>query len=157
MKLLLSASTIAIALTLSAAASAKTVVLKPINQNIETQACLVAATQGISAAKELVRANNINFIEFTSTLSCNGMSLSQFARELGTQRKQTSETSTRIALVAKNSNAESQLCLDAVTMGEQKARAKHAIDTPVLCNGQNLPVFLRSFKNQDVEVRNTAE
>ena len=162
MKSLLTASTIAIALTLSAAsATAKNVVLKPINEDLATQACLVAATDSMSAAKDLVIANGISFNEFRQTVSCNGMSLRVFANEYGYQNQQDSEEvsviATRVALVAKNTNVESQLCLDAVKMGEDEARSLHSIDAPVMCNGLDLPDFLLSFANQEVEIRNTAD
>ena len=162
MKLLLTASTIAIALTMSAGtATAKTVVLKPINQNLETQACYVAATESMKAAKELVLASGVSFSEFRKTVTCNDMSLRDFANAYSQETEENSqdnnEKTTRIALVAKNANVESQLCLDAVTMGEQAARALHAINEPVACNGRDLSVFLRSFKNQQVEVRSIAD
>ncbi len=51
-------STFAIALTLSVAATqsfAKDIVLKPLNDNIETQACLTAAKEGFGPALRLIR------------------------------------------------------------------------------------------------------
>ena len=164
MKLLSSASSIALAITLSltsVVATANNVVLKPINENIETQACYTAATQGLNAAKELVSKENINFGIFKNSVTCNGLSLVDFAQQYGEQsgeqNAKSEATETRIVLVAKNTNVESQLCLDAITMGERAAREKHAIDLPVTCNNLDLADFVRSYKKQEVLVRTTAD
>ena len=67
-------STFAIALTLSVAATqsfAKDVVLKPINDNIETQACLTAAEDGFGPAYfgESDRSFRFYPITFSSSFS----------------------------------------------------------------------------------------
>ena len=75
-------STFAIALTLSVAATqsfAKDVVLKPINDNIETQACLTAAEDGFGPALRLIRSKGFNAEEFSASVRCNGESLRTFA------------------------------------------------------------------------------
>ncbi|MGK0502949.1 MAG: hypothetical protein ACJARF_001715, partial [Alteromonadaceae bacterium] len=60
-------STFAIALISSVAslnAFAQDVRLNPVNQNIETQACYTAATEGYRAAKRLIRDNGLNVESF---------------------------------------------------------------------------------------------
>ena len=151
---------VATAMTLTFATAttmAKTVVLKPLDQNLETQACYTAATQGIDAAKTLVKEHNIRFSLFKNTVTCNGLRLVDFAHEFGEQEEKSGNIVTRIALVAVNTNVESQLCLDAVTMGEKKARNKHDIYAPVICNNLNLPDFVRSFKKREIVEHKIAE
>ena len=62
-------STFAIALTLSVAATqsfAKDIALKPINDNIETQACLTAAKDGFGPALRIIRSKGFNAEEFSA-------------------------------------------------------------------------------------------
>lgn len=158
MKLLSSVSTLVIATTLSfasASAMAKNVVLKPIDLNLATEVCIAAADEGMVAARALVRANKLNFSTFKATVSCNGLSLREFAETYG--EKETESTASRIKLVPKNENVESQLCLDAVTMGEQAAREKYSIDAPIMCNNRDLGDFVRNFSSQTVLVSNTED
>jgi hypothetical protein len=167
MKLLLSASSIAVAITLTLASTqtlAKNVVLKPSDQSVATLACYAAATESLNAAKVIVRENGINFGIFRDSVKCNGLSLNRFAKKYSVQADNTKpksetlpEVITRVALVPQDANVESQLCLDAVEMGERAARSKHAIRTPVLCNNLNLADFIRSFSQHEVMVRNTVE
>lgn len=161
MKLSLSASSIAIAVTLTLASAntmANKVVLKPIDKTIATQVCYTAATEGLDVAKAIVKENRINFNKFRGTLKCNGLTLVDFTSKYAKKESSAkAETPARVTLVAKNSNVESQLCLDAVSMGEKAARAKYSIKTSVLCNNRDLPSFIRSFKKQNVTIRNTAK
>jgi hypothetical protein len=160
MKLLSSASTLVIATTLSFASAsvmAKNVVLKPTDQKLATEVCIAAADEGLIAARALVRANKLNFSTFKATVSCNGLSLREFAETYGKKQSETEMTASRIKLVPKNENVESQLCLDAVTMGEQAAREKYSIDAPVICNNRELGDFVRNFSSQTVLVSNTED
>ena len=147
--------TLAVAATLavlSSSAFAKNVVLKPVNQNIETQACYVAATEGLAATRTLLFKNNLSYASFARTVTCNDMSLAKFAKTYQQQDEAKSDTVKQIALVAKNSNTASQLCLDAVVIGEDAARAKHDIYGSVLCNRQELSLFVSKFADQEVEL-----
>lgn len=152
-------STLSITAVLSLACAstfASEVVFKAANNNIATQACVLAATQGMDAAKELVESNDINFNLFRTTVSCNQMSLTTFAKAYAKQNivdaSEENEASNVVKLVAKTQNAESQLCLDAVFMGIDKARAKHKINGSVICNDQELSRFVRTFKNKEVRL-----
>ena len=138
---------------------AKEVVLKPLNQNLETQACFVAANESISAAKALIAQNEVNFNTFSERLTCNGMRIERFANKYGKQEQAGGITALpkKVALVAENSDSASHLCIDALTIGENAARTKHQIFGPVMCNGKNLPRFINSYQNRDVEIRNSAE
>ena len=75
-------STLALALTfsvISVSSFAKDVVLKPVNANIETQACLTAATEGFGPALRFIRKNGFDAETFSATVRCNGESLRTFA------------------------------------------------------------------------------
>jgi len=144
---------------LSTSAFAKDVVLKPMNENLETQTCYVAATESLAAARTLVTQNDVNFNTFSETLTCNGMRIARFANKYRAQEESTNieVSATKIALVAQNSDIASQLCLDALVIGENEARNKHELYGPVMCNGKDLPRFIISYQDQNVEIRNSAE
>ncbi|MDG1122528.1 MAG: DUF3718 domain-containing protein [Glaciecola sp.] len=152
-------STLAIAATIalsSTSAFAKKVVFKTVNNDFATQVCFTAATQGYDSAKTLVKENDINFSAYAESVTCNGLSIRKFAKTYRTTSTQVSKVE-KIALVAKDANLESQLCLDAVVNGEQAARAKFNMYNKVLCNSQSLSVFVRKFKDQEVELRSSED
>lgn len=148
-------STLAVAASLvlvSASAFSKELVLKPVDDKIETQVCYVAATEGLAAAKSLMFQNSINYPNFARTVTCNSMTIAEFAKTYSKQ-DDTSSKVTKVALVAKNTRIESQLCLDAVVIGEDAARAKYDLYGEVLCNRQKLSTFVSKFDDQEVELR----
>lgn len=155
-------STIAILLTVSvssASALAKNTVFKPLGDNIETQACITAATEGLDAAKALVVENELNFWKFNASVSCNGESLSSFAKKYNQPASQSDVEETEIVrVVAVNEAAASRICADALIIGEKAARSKHGIvQEEIYCNGREISSFVRQFKNRSVEVVNSAE
>ncbi len=129
-----------------------TVVLKALNENLETQACIVAARDGVIAAKALIQANDENFFEFNQTLTCNGQTLGQFAKQfLFEDSNQANET---FKVKASDLNLESQLCVDALVIGENQARKKYGLlSQDILCNNKSLNKFVRSFDNKQVVVQ----
>lgn len=156
MKITTLALSLSLSLTvMSANAFASKVEFKKGSNDLETQVCYTAAKQGISAAKRLVQANNMNFNTFKTSVMCNGMSVSIFASKYAKARmgdpSVASQTVKVVALSALNQSPESQLCLDAVTMGEKQARVKHSMrNARIECNGEDISDFLESFKNMKV-------
>ena len=136
----------------SSFANTANVTFKPLNESLETQACLTAATEGLSAARKLVRENDINFGIFNKAVTCNGMKLAAFANTYFEQENQ--DAPKVVAIRAKNTNVESQLCLDAVLMGEEQARQKHdLLGVSVICNNKPLSSFVRSMNRDNVVVK----
>lgn len=154
-------STLAIALTLAActgSAFAKEVVFKPILENFETQVCLTAATEGLNASKALILENEQRYSTFTSSLTCNGLSLASFANKYTQVEEQAPKNTKPVTLIAKNTNIASKVCLDALVMGETKARQKHNITKDhISCNNQNISRFVRRYSNETVIVRNSED
>ncbi len=152
-------STFAIALTLSVAATqsfAKDVRLKPVDNNIETQACLTAATEGYGASIRFIRNNGFNAEEFSATLRCNGESLRTFAFMF--KNNEETVNAKTVALVAKNQNAASQACLEALTIGKDAALVKYGLEGEnIICNRQKISDFVRQYSAENVVVRTTAE
>lgn len=129
--------------------------------NLETQACYAAASEGLNAAKKVLRAKKISFSQANERVMCNGLSMTKFASKYEALRQQDNDevTTVRIvALSAMDQSKESQLCLDAVSMGEHAARAKHRMQSAsVKCNGQNIKQFLKSFKSVKLVSNNNQE
>lgn len=155
MKLSILALAATIALS-STSAFAKEVVFKTVNNDFATQVCYTAATQGLSSAKALVAQNDINYSAYAQSVTCNGSSIRQFAKAYSKSSLLEGKVE-KVALVAKDANLESQLCLDAVVNGEAAARAKFNMYDSVLCNRQNLSTFVRKFKDQEVELRSSED
>ncbi|WP_338518320.1 DUF3718 domain-containing protein [Alteromonas gracilis] len=152
-------STFAIALTLSVAATqpfAKDVRLKPVNNNIETQACLTAAEEGFGPALRFIRNSGFNAEEFSASVRCNGESLRTFAYMY--KNNQVTENAKTVALVAKNQDAASQACLEALTIGKDAALVKYGLEGEnIICNHQNISDFVRQYSAENVIVRSNAE
>ncbi|MDY6885599.1 MAG: DUF3718 domain-containing protein [Pseudomonadota bacterium] len=152
-------STFAISLLFSVAATqsfAKDVRLQPVDENIETKACLTAANEGYQPALRLVRASGFDSDEFSASVRCNGESLRTFAFMY--RNNQVSENAKKVALVAKNNNAASQACLEALTIGKDEALTKYGLKgESVICNRKDIADFVRTYKSQNVEVRTADE
>lgn len=151
-------STLALTATLaftSMSVFSKEIVFKTVNNNLETQVCYTAATAGLEAAKALVAAYDLNFNTYSESVTCNGSSIRSFANTYS--KTNAAAQQEKVALVAKDTNLESKLCLEAVINGEAAARAKFNIYDSVLCNSQKLSTFVRKFKDQDVELRTTED
>ncbi|MBU3021653.1 DUF3718 domain-containing protein [Aestuariibacter sp. A3R04] len=156
-------STVALALTLSVAATqtfAKSLVLKPLNDNIETQACLTAANEGYQQALRLVRSKGLNSEEFAASVRCNGVTLHTFANMYKTKETPADNTAEArtIALVAKNRDIASQACLEALSSGKEAALAKFGLEgESIICNYKSLNDFVREYSADNVIVRTSAE
>lgn len=153
--------TIALTLTLSAtslSSMANKIVFKPVNNNIETQACVLAATEGLEAAKVMVKKERDNFNRFKLAVSCNGLSLTDFADKYQPQLAQQASLASKptITLVAKNTT--SMVCLDALLVGEEQARIEHNVgEDSITCNSKNIKTFIRKYQDQNFIVRNSAQ
>lgn len=161
MKMKLLTIALSVSLTVSSLSSmANNVVFKPTNNNLATQACYLAATQGMSAVKALVKNEHINFGLFKSVVSCNDLSLTKFANKYQPQIVEETKLvlAPTVALIAKNSSVESKVCLDALVIGEQRSRRMHNLEKyNITCNNQDIKTFVRKYKKQNVVVRNSAE
>jgi hypothetical protein len=142
----------------SASVFSKNVTFEKIGDNLETQACYTAATKGLSAARFLVRKNNIDFNNFKHNVLCNGERLTVFAVRYARARAGDPSLQKDVVKVVSLStldrSVESQLCFDAVMLGEQKAREKHNLrSSNLMCNGTDVSSFLKSFRNIKVIAR----
>lgn len=127
------------------------------NENVETQACYTAATQGLDAAKAFLKSNDVNYFVFKETVVCNGMQINEFARKYHRNNAQRAPLEV-VSLNAENQSPESLLCVDAVSMGERKARIKHSMqNVSVRCNGKTITQFLRALKASKIVKKNDKE
>lgn len=147
-------STILVLSTLAFTSSsvfANTVVFEKQAENFETQACYIAATQGIDVAKELLKHNNVSYDGFKKQTTCNGMTIDKFSAKYFNSTSDSNQVLPIIALTAVDQAPESQLCVDAATMGEKLAREKHDLRrASIKCNGKNLSEFLKDLKSHKV-------
>lgn len=149
-------STFAIALTFTIAsvqAMAQNVTLKPVDTNFETEACYTAATLGYDAAKKLVRSNGLNFTEFKTSVSCNGEDIKSFA-----QRYASAPVPATITIVAKDADIASKACVEAIQIGEAKARAKYNLEgETIICNHRDMSEFVKKYNAEKVVIQEIAE
>jgi len=135
----------------SSSVFANTVVFEKQTENFETQACYTAATQGIDVAKELLKNNNVGYNSFKKQTTCNGMTIDKFSAKYFNSTSDSNQVLSIVALTAVNQTPESQLCVDAATMGEKLARKKHDLKSAsIKCNGKNIATFLKGLKNHKV-------
>lgn len=142
-------------------AQTKDIVLKPLNDKVETHACYIAATKGLETALSFIESNAPAIMSHEPPVICNGIKIADFAKKYAadalTQKANTRDDSRLVKLVAVNDevsdgeNDASKLCIDAVLLGEVEARKKHsALGEPVFCNQKPLRQFVRSFANKNV-------
>ncbi|WP_395341765.1 hypothetical protein PN836_020020 [Ningiella sp. W23] len=134
------------ALVLSASSDANTIEFETADNHLESKICKAAATGGLDAAKQLVRRNGLSFSKFKKILTCNDMSLNDFAAKYSQAVAADAQPST-VQVVAKNNDRESQICLEALTIGVIQVEKKYKINSDYIrCNGKPLPKFVRQFK-----------
>ena len=135
-------------------ASASDSAFQKSNNNVETEVCYTAAKQGLGAAKRAIKTKGLNYRTFQTSVMCNGLSLPQFASKFATLRSkgiEQKDTVTVVSISALDRSVESQLCLDAGTLGERAARTKHNLKSAdVQCNGKSISNFLKSFRNKKI-------
>ena len=167
MKLLSLGLTFALS-AISLSSTAKTITFKAVDDTLATQACYLAAKEGLSAARALVKKEKVNFNTFKLDVSCNDMSLTKFAKKyqakitaentLESSVKSIVESKPTLTLVAKNNSPASMICIDALVIGEQQAREKYGIKyESIICNNAEIKSFVRKYQTQNFIVRNSAQ
>ncbi len=134
-------------------AASPQVVFKSVVDNLESQVCVAAASQGIGAAKALVAKNGLNFANFTNNVTCNGRSVISFSKRYQAQEATAQATAapSLVNLVAINDSVESRVCIDALSIGEHKARVKHnLLGDPITCNNKPIKRFVRDLEKRNV-------
>ncbi|MBF7071932.1 ABC transporter ATP-binding protein [Glaciecola sp. MH2013] len=131
--------------------SATNVQLRPADSTFETQVCFTAATEGLEAARTMVKNSGENFARFTSTLSCNGYSLERAARIFSQKTTPvTPEKITKVKFITDEAT-ESKVCRDAVLIGVDAALEKHDLSSPnIICNGRTIESFIKRFEGRTV-------
>lgn len=163
MKTLLTSLAIA-SIALSATVSAKNVQLRPADDTFETKVCLAAATQGLSAAYDLIKESDENFSRFTEQLTCNGKSLIRATRtlknatqqEVNNDKEKVKDISTDAARKVRfvtDEAAASKTCLDAVLLGAEAALKKHDMENSnIICNNIDIRKFAKKYAGKTVSL-----
>ncbi|MBD1583513.1 exonuclease III [Pseudoalteromonas sp. S16_S37] len=108
----------------------------PVNASAESKVCVIAAQQGLSAARTEAQKHGIFISRFSQTLVCNGKDV----REIAKQADQSINTlvENKVALIAKTLSAETELCIKAakdgvasIALHGHKARSLRCNDMPV--------------------------
>lgn len=146
-------------IALSNTAFAQQVAFKKLDDSLETQACYTAAKQGRDAAIDMLKENGVRVLGFERQLTCNGLTLTSFAKKYAAKAKNESgEVLATVKLVARKDNVASKVCLDAVTLGYGAALKKHDVFSHnVSCNDKSLREFVDSFEDTNVIVQNSAD
>ena len=109
----------------------------PVDESVYSNLCVVAAVQGLDAARQQGAEH------FAPTIRCNGKSIADFA--LKVVEKAEPSLPVNYKFVAANQRAESAVCALAAEQGLQ------ALDMPrrqmenIYCNGRKLETFVKVF------------
>ena len=110
----------------------------PVDNSLESNLCVVAATEGYNAAK-LVAKSVINYqAELLYLTSCNGVPIKKFAldRDLVTGKT--------VKFVPADSSVESNLCALAASDGFDVVAKQSSADVhKIMCNGQPIRSFAK--------------
>lgn len=112
------------------------------NASPESKVCVIAAQQGLSAARTEAQKYGINISRFSKTLVCNGEDVRDIAKQAALAKAQTQDTA--VALVAKTASTETELCIKAAKNGVASIAIHGHKARSLRCN--NLPV--REFVKQ---------
>jgi len=113
-----------------------------VDDSVESQLCLIAATQGYKAALEQGKKVGGKYMYATKDTTCNGISIKKFANSYKKQEKFSEHQP--IDLFAANKNDESQLCVQAVKLGIKSIAKKQYIKN-VKCNGLPIEKFVKQY------------
>lgn len=110
-----------------------------------TNACYVAATEGMDAVKVMVEKRNLSFREFKKDVACNKMPIAEFAAQYANKK----EPKDKVELVAENNNLESQVCIAALTESLADIRKRFKVNPDYIrCNQLKLTRFVEKYKEQ---------
>jgi hypothetical protein len=137
--------------TLSFSAFSHNTVYTAGDDSTESTLCVIAANEGIDAAKSYARNERINFTHIEQTVSCDGLTIREMARK--SQANQYAqhgvaqvELDKRFVFVATNDDADTQICIKAAKQGVQSGAYAIAVRRKIACNGQNVEQFVRSIR-----------
>ena len=103
-----------------------------------TKMCVVSATQGLAAAKEVSKGL------FSSDTICNGKKIAAFAK----QYQQVASTKVKYSVLASDDNDASQICAKAATNGIDSLNLSSFELRDITCNGRSIKSFAKAFSNQ---------
>ncbi len=133
--------------------SNQSILLKTNSDDFASQACMIAASKGLKAVRTFSLESNINYYAVKNKLKCNGQSLTAFAK---TYHKLKTEKTRTVSVLANDSTAVSQVCVDALVIGEKDALQKHnLVGKTVRCNNESITKFVQKFAG--VQVINNTE
>ena len=152
-KLALALATLAISTT--ALATPKTYKFVGADQKVETQLCVIAATDGLDATKQAAAEFGVNFHRFNSDMTCNGMRLKSFVKAMNKVSLPEPEievvSKKKVKMVSVNNITESETCIMAAKEGLKKAQRNYKGDaTAIVCNGVGIHSFARKYKKADI-------
>lgn len=129
--MLKSISLLAFGLTVSLNAQASAFVSA--DNSAETKVCVIASTEGFSAARKEASKHGLNVSRFSPSLLCNGEDIRKVAERA--EREANTSSEKKVTLVAKNQSLETSLCMTAARKGIKeigyKARSLRCNDIPV--------------------------
>ena len=103
-----------------------------------TKICVVSATQGLAAAKEVGKGL------FSNDTICNGKRIAAFAK----QYQQAAATTVKYSVVAGDDNDASQICAKAAAEGVASLNLSSFELRDITCNGRSIKSFAKAFSNQ---------
>jgi len=117
--------------------------------DLESQICIVAAEQGIKAAKDLASKNGIYLSSYNNDFYCNTKTLNKFIKQYGkVNTKITLNENKETQLYAADENMESDLCIKAVELGLEAVKAQHNNISSIRCNGKSIKQFVNKFSDK---------
>ena len=117
-----------------------------VDTTLETNLCLVAATQGIDAARNTV--DELSKHEFEAII-CNNKSIVRFASQHRTKSIKNADTKvTAYKFKTLDNSVETQLCAVAAQQGIEKARLIGGRNFKnIVCNGRSIAYFAKKYSN----------
>ncbi len=127
--------------------AAKKPIVTANEDSFASQACAIAANQGLSSVRRFSNENNVNYYEVKRYLTCNGKNIEIFAKQF----KQATAKNTKV--MSSDNSVLSQVCIDALSIGKTQALKKHELSGySVNCNEVSISTFVEQLSNSETKV-----
>ena len=109
-----------------------------------SKVCVVAAQEGLSAARLAASQHGIHISRFSKSILCNGEDIRDIAKQL---TNDTNTSTKQVALYAKTSTSATELCIKAAKNGLSSISKYGHKARSLRCNDVPVREFVRQFEN----------
>ncbi|MBQ4850074.1 exonuclease III [Pseudoalteromonas sp. MMG012] len=112
--------------------------------SVASKVCVIAAEQGLSAARAAASQHGIHISRFSASVLCNGEDIRDVAKKVNNDTRSDAK---KVALYAKTSTSATELCIKAAKNGLSSISKYGHKARSLRCNDVPVREFVRKFEN----------